>query len=168
MTNSDPFERLRPPERTPDSDRCDCAAGTPLKLISRGGTNFNPIACLDCNLEVSPERIGLPAALAWAVADWLWTYGAIDVLELASGPYEQWARDQLLDLASPPNVEGRAVTDRLNELQRTYFWLFQPETDDDWAPPAACPICNGPLAPHTGGIFPQLLCERDSIVLPGG
>jgi hypothetical protein len=167
MAVRDIYERLRPPEPTPTDELCSCAAGTPVKLMSTGGIGFNPIHCLDCNREVAPERLGLSAKLAEAVATWHWTYGAIDALELASGEYEQWARDQLLDPASPPNVEGRVVVERLNELNRCYFWFFEPEADDDWRPRSTCPICDEPLTRYEGGFFPQLLCERDKVVVVG-
>lgn len=125
MAVRDIYERLRAPEPTPEDELCTCPAGTPVKLMSTRGIGFNPIQCLNCNREVVPERVGMSADLADAVATWLRTYGAIDALELESGPYEQWARDQLLDPASPPNLEGRAVVERLNELNRCYLWFFR-------------------------------------------
>ena len=122
---------------------------------------------LDCNLEVVPGRLGLDELEAHAVANWLQTYGAIDALELASGPYEQWARLQLLDPASPPNVEGREVAAMLNEKERCYFWFWQPDADEDFEPRTTCPFCNEALVRYDDGIFPQLLCEQDSVVLVG-
>ena len=162
----DTYERLKP-FVTPDDELCSCPPGTPIKLMSTGGIGFNPIHCRRCNLEVVPERLGLDEPKVHVVADWLSTYGAIDALELASGPYEQWARSQLLDPASPPNVEGRQVTSMLNETERCYFWFWQPETDEDSEPRTSCPVCGGTLARYDSGIFPQLLCEEDSIVLVG-
>src|SRR5262245_56846985 len=99
----------------------------------------NPIHCLRCNLEVRPERLALTAREVDDIADWRLTYNAIDALELASGEYEQWAREQLLDLSSPPNVEGREVVAMLNEKVRCYFWVWQPQSDDGWMPLSDCP-----------------------------
>jgi predicted nucleic acid-binding Zn ribbon protein len=127
----------------------------------------NPIHCLRCNLEVRPERLALTARETDDVAHWRLTYDAIDALELASGEYEQWARERLLDLNSPPNVEGRKVAAMLNEKERCYFWIWQPQADDGWIPPSACPYCGEALAGYDEGIFPQLLCERDSVVVVG-
>jgi hypothetical protein len=135
--------------------------------MSAGGIGFNPLHCLNCNLEVAPERLGLSVELAWEVASWLLTYGAIDALELESGEYEHWARSVLLDPASLPNVEGLAVSRRLSALTRCYFWFWQPEGDEDWEPPSTCPICGQPLAQYDAGIVAQLMCEHDSIVLAG-
>src|SRR5207302_10574742 len=100
---------LRPPLPTAADDLCSCPSGTPVKLMSAGGIGFNPVHCLNCNLEVAPERLGLSAEVAWDVASWLLTYGAIDALELESGPYESWARSVLLDPSSSANVAGLAV-----------------------------------------------------------
>jgi hypothetical protein len=163
-----PYERLRPPLPPAPDELCTCPAGTPLKLMSTGGLGFNPIHCLECNLEVSPERLGLDRDLADAIADWLRTYGAIDALELQSGDYEQWARTELLNPDSSPNQEGLELVRRLNELVRTYFWVWQPQSDEYWQPPASCPVCGGVLVDHNTGLFPQLLCERDSVVVVGG
>lgn len=163
----DIYERLRPPAPTPADEICSCPAGTPVKLMSAGGLGFNPIHCLNCNLEVPPERLGLSREVADAVAAWLRTYGAIDALELASGAYEQWARSQLLDADSAPNVEGLRLARQLNELAPCYFWFWQPDGDEDWEPRSSCPICGELLRRYDSGIFPQLLCERDSLVLVG-
>jgi hypothetical protein len=164
---NDIYAMLRPPLPTAADDLCSCPAGTPVKLMSGGGIGFNPMHCLNCNLEVPPERLGLSAEVAWEVASWLLTYGAIDALELESGPYESWARSVLLDPLSHINVAGFAVARLLNELTRCYFWFWQAEGDDDWEPRSKCPICEQPLSPYNVGIFPQLLCEHDSLVLAG-
>lgn len=126
----------------------------------------NPIHCLDCNLEVAPEALPLPPELVDPVADWCGLAGAIGLLELDSGAYEAWARTHLLDPESPVNRQGRDLQRRLDGLRRCYYWLFQPEADDDRAPPTTCPICGRSLATYQSGIFSQLLCESCSVVLP--
>jgi predicted nucleic acid-binding Zn ribbon protein len=136
--------------------------------MSTGWMSLNPIHCLECNLEVPPQRLGLDPVLADAVATWLRTYGAIDTLELESGPYEAWARAELLDPDSPPNRGGVALARQLNALVRTYFWFWQPQGEEDWQPPTACPVCGGLLVAHDSGLFPQLLCDNDNIVVVGG
>jgi hypothetical protein len=93
----DIYERLHSPGPTLEDELCACVDEPPIKLMSTGGIGFNPIHCLKCNLELRPERLGLSSELVDAIAEWYRTYGAIDALELASGPYESWARSQLLD-----------------------------------------------------------------------
>jgi len=48
------------------------------------------------------------------------------------------------------------------------MWFFQPQSDDHWLPRKTCPVCGDELARYEQGIFPQLLCERDRLVLVGG
>jgi hypothetical protein len=107
-------------------------------MSTAGIGGFNPIHCLDCNLEVSPKRLGLTTDLIDAVAFWRSTYGAIDLLELNSGEYEAWAQAQLLDPSSAANVEGRAVSRDLNDVRRCYYWLWQPESHEGWTPRLTC------------------------------
>ena len=148
---------------------CSCTAAPPIKLMSmRDVQSFNPIHCLNCNLEVPPERVGIDHDLVQAIAAWDAEHGAIGTLELQSGEYEMWARARLLDPESPTNVEGRELARRLNERRRCYVWFFQPQSDDDWQPRETCPVCGDELEHYEQGIFPQLLCERDRLVLVGG
>jgi len=163
---ADDYGRLRPPAPTAD-EICTCPPSTPIKLMGMNGLSYNPIHCLRCNREVPPERLNLDRRLADAIADWRYTYDAIGALELASGIYESWARAQLLDADSPPNVEGREIAGTLNQFCRCYFWFFQPDSDDGFVPRSTCPVCGDPLALYSEGIFSQLLCERDRLVLVG-
>ncbi len=144
-----------------------CPPRTPTKLMGTAGLSYNPIHCLRCNLEVPPERLNFGRGLADAIADWLRTYDAIGALELASGTYEGWARSQLLDADSRPNVEGREIAGKLSQFCRCYFWFWQPDSDDGFASRSTCPVCGEPLAPYDEGIFRQLICERDRLVLVG-
>jgi Zn-ribbon-containing, possibly nucleic-acid-binding protein (DUF2310) len=164
----DIYEPLRPPAPTSEDEWCSCAGEPPIKLMTMqqvGG--FNPIHCLDCNREVPPERLGLDVDLIQAIAFWDQGHGAIETLELQSGEYEMWARDRLLDPESPTNTEGRELARQLSERRRCYLWFFQPESDDDWTPRATCPVCGDALEHYELGIFSQLLCERDRLVLVG-
>ena len=165
----DIYERLRPPGPTPEDEVCSCEGEPPIKLMTmRQVDAFNPIHCLDCNLEVPPERLGLDVDLVQAIAGWDAEHGAIETLELQSGDYEMWARARLLDPESPTNVEGRELARRLNERRRCFMWFFQPDSDDDWRPRTTCPVCGDELEQYEHGIFPQLLCERDRLALVGG
>jgi predicted nucleic acid-binding Zn ribbon protein len=168
MDETDPYERFVPPLPTAAEELCSCPSDTPLKLMSmRQVGGYNPIHCLDCNLEVPPERLGVTAELAEEIADWDEEHGALLTLELASGDYEDWAREQLLDPASPTNTAGRELAQRLNAVRPSYFWVFQPQEEDGWQPRETCPVCEGPLAAYDGGIFPQNVCEADRLVLVG-
>jgi predicted nucleic acid-binding Zn ribbon protein len=166
---TDIYEWLRPPAPTSEDEVCSCSGEPPIKLMSmRSVSGFNPIHCLDCNREVPPERLVLDLDMIQAIAFWDAGHGAIETLELQSGQYETWARARLLDPESPTNAEGRELAQRLNERRRCYMWFFQPESDDDWRPRETCPVCGNALEHYEHGIFPQLLCERDRLVLVGG
>ena len=165
-TDRDTYRRLRPPPATPVDELCVCPPDTPIKLMA--ALTFNPIHCLNCNLEVPPERLGFTAKLAEDIASWLLTYGALDALELASGPYESWARAELLDPSSEPNREGLRLAKELSQFRRCYFWFWQPEAaDEGWEPRVTCPVCDEPLGQYNEGIFRQLLCEQDHLVVVG-
>jgi hypothetical protein len=164
----DVYEPFRTPEPTPDDELCACAGEPPLKLMTmRQVDGFNPIHCLDCNREVPPDGLALSQDLVDEIASWDREHGAIGTLELESGEYEEWATERLLDPASPTNVEGRELAQRLSMERRCYFWFFQSQVDEDWRPLTECPVCGDPLEPYDGGFFPQLLCEQDKIVVPG-
>jgi hypothetical protein len=164
---SDPYERLKPPRPTPADEIGSCPDAPPITLNSLGGLTYNPIHCLDCNLEVPPLRLGLGPGLVQAVAHWQALNGAISGLELDSGPYEAWARQQLLDPDSPANAEGRALAAELSELRPCYLWFWQPEADWGFQPRTTCPVCEERLEAYGGGKFPRLLCERDHVMLAG-
>ena len=160
--------KLQPPLPTPLDERCTCTDAPPLKLMSMmqiGG--FNPIHCLKCNLEVESGRLALPTDLIEEIAAWHWEHGALETLELASGEFEEWARRQLLNPASSTNARGRELTVKISAHHPCYFWFFQPQSDVDWQPPEACPVCGDPLKRYDEGIFAQLICEQDRIVLVG-
>jgi predicted nucleic acid-binding Zn ribbon protein len=135
--------------------------------MSTAGIASNPIHCLKCNRERRPESLELSSDLVDAIADWYRTYGAIDALELASGAYEDWARSQLLDPKSEPNVDGLEISHRVNASHRCYFWFWQPDSDQDFTPRTTCPFCERPLVAYEEGIFPQLVCEPCGVVVVG-
>jgi len=164
----DIYARLRPPKATPEGEICSCSGTPPIKLMSmRQVGGFNPVHCLNCNLEVPPERLALSADLVEEIAHWDWEHGALETLELASGSYEEWARSRLLDPDSATNTAGRALAVKVSVLRACYFWFFQPQADDTWQPRKTCPVCAEPLECYDLGIFPQLLCEHDRLVLVG-
>jgi hypothetical protein len=128
----------------------------------------NPVSCARCNLEVPPERIGLDAPLAEAVAAWRQFHEAFDTLWLDSGEYEGWAAAQLRDPASAVNRRGLELARRLSEWRRCYLWWFR-TGDEEEAEPGGCPCCSRPLEPRFMGERPQagglLVCEACAIAI---
>jgi hypothetical protein len=39
--------------------------------------------------------------------------------------------------------------------------------DEGFVPRSTCPVCGEVLVPYDEGVFPQLICERDRLVLVG-
>lgn len=111
----DPYVRLRAAPPTPEEEYCACPGKPPVLLMDALGPN--PLHCLRCNGEVEPSRLPLPEELADGVAHWASVYGAIHTLEIDSGPYEAWARGELIDLQSPVNVEALALCRQLGKLR---------------------------------------------------
>lgn len=166
MSTQDPYEMLLPPPQTPEDELCRCTGDRPIKLMQHWA-GFNPVHCLDCNLEVPPERLRPDCEQVDAMAYWARVFAAIDWLWTASGAYESWARDQLSDIGSPVNTLGRQVAGQLDGLRRCYYWYFQDESADDYSPISHCPSCDAEMAEYAGGIFLQRICEDCSIVASG-
>ncbi|TMC46612.1 MAG: hypothetical protein E6J23_02330 [Chloroflexi bacterium] len=164
----DPYVQFRPPDPTPDDEICGCPADTPVKLVSlRELQGFNPLRCLDCNGEVPVDRLALTLPVLQAVSFWDSQHGAITALELASSRYEAWARQELLDPQSATNQSGLEAARLVNASHPCFFSFFDPDSDEDWKPRDHCPVCNGHLVRYRKGKYPQLLCERDRVVVGG-
>ena len=146
---------LDQPVPTRPHERCTCADRSGVKLMS--ALTPNPLHCLDCNLEIDPTI--LSAAEAEQVARWHRTHTAIDRLWLASGPYEGWARAELIDPSSPTNTLGRDLAARLG----AWYWLFTAQGEPGWAAVTSCPVCGEALRLHAG----QLLCDACRAVMAG-
>jgi hypothetical protein len=164
MEHHDTYAKLRPPAPTPPDELCTCV-GVPLKLMS--ALDDNPLHCLNCNLEVPPDDLGLSEPIVEAIAGWRSVDDAIHRLWLDSGPYEQWARMQLSDISSAANTRGRRVQSMINDIRRCYFWYFQDTSTEDYNLIEFCPICGERLRLYSQGIFIQRICERASIVTIG-
>jgi hypothetical protein len=154
----DPYLRLRPMPPTPAEELCSCPDSPPVLLMWTIGPN--PMHCLHCNGELEPSGVPLPVELVDEVAHWTMLDGAIEHLELDSGPYEQWAQGELLNLQSPVNLEGLALRRSLDGVRRCYFVLFQPmDASGSFVVPPACPQCRGAWERFSHGRFTRLLCE---------
>jgi hypothetical protein len=162
MTVSEAYAKLRPPQPTPADEICRCGSEPAIKLMT--ALSYNPIHCVACNLEVPPERLRLPPQLAEAVAHWNWIADGIHRLWLASGAYEDWARSQLANLASPVNVEGRRLAGELNGLRRCYYWCF--EDTDGSTRLTDCPVCSRRFSTMSSRPFKQAVCDNCSLIAP--
>src|SRR5262245_20459786 len=131
MEHPDIYSKLRPPEPTPEDELCRCAGRPPIKLMQ--ALSYNPIHCMDCNLEVPPQFLALSDSVVEEIAHWCSMAGALEHMWLESGAYEGWARDQLSDIASPVNQLGLNLRSVLATTCRCYYWYFQDEAAEDFA-----------------------------------
>jgi predicted nucleic acid-binding Zn ribbon protein len=159
MSNKDIYWKLRPAPPTPEDEICSCPGERAIVLAP--GLSPNPIACADCNLEVPPERLELSEELSEDLADYNSFYGAFELLWLDSGEFEEWARSQLSDIASPVNTRGLALRKRLDASRRCYYWWFQDPTAEDYEPIARCPGCSKNLIQRGT----RLVCEACGIMV---
>jgi hypothetical protein len=170
LEQSDPYWKLRPPPPTPPEEICNCTGRSPILL--QPCLTANPIACLLCNLEVPPERIGFSAELADKLARWQGFYDAFYRLWLDSDEFEAWAQTQLENPKSPVNQQGLALVSALNAFRRTYYGWFQAEAEDESPPPTHCPVCQAQLSQYAASRarlkMQRLVCERCSIAMPNG
>lgn len=157
---------LAPPPPTPPDELCTCADAPPIKLTCALG--YNPIHCMNCNLDVDPTILTLSPELVQEIAFWRSRYDAIYRLWLASGEYEEWAQAELSNIANPLNQDGLEIQRKLDQIRRCYYQYFQDQSTEDYKPLEVCPSCGAQLAPYTEGFFSQLVCDVCSIVVPGG
>lgn len=126
---------------------------------------YNPLHCIDCNLEIRPENLDLPDDLINLIANWQSVYNALDRLWLDSAEYEIWAKEQLAAIKSPINQRGMELCKRINDnVCRCHYWYFQDQSADDFEPVDRCPNCNQILDLYPDGIFSQSICEKCSII----
>jgi hypothetical protein len=156
-TQTDPYWKLRPEGPTPDDELCSCTDSPPIVLQEH--LSSVPLACLKCNGEVPPERIGFSEELAEKIAFWRDLHYALKTLWLDSGEYEAWAKARLEDPAGSLAVRGLEIVAELNAFRRTYYSWFEDQSVEDYEPMSPCPRCGGELVPR----FKRRVCEECSI-----
>jgi hypothetical protein len=165
MNKQQIYAPLQPPAPTPNDELCSCCADTPVKLMSTLG--YNPIHCVNCNLEVPLERLPLLENVAKALAYWQNLHDAVYRLWLDSEDYEEWARQQLSNIHSRINKLGLDAQHALNAIHRCYYWYFQDESATGYTPFVTCPLCGQHLQDYSGGVFKQRICETCGIIGAG-
>jgi hypothetical protein len=133
----DDYQKLRP---LTEIEACECPSVSGLFLVDL--LTDNPLHCDQCRREVDPERLQLTARETGMVADWFSAENALYRLWLHSGEYEQYAKQQLLDIAGQVNRDGLEIAEMLSSKIPTKLWLFY---DSDDGIPLECPRCAKPL-----------------------
>jgi len=86
MSSPDWYAKLKPPVPTPVDEVCKCDGTPHIKLMS--ALSSNPVHCMDCNLEVAPEALGMNEQLVDSIVRWRQLHDALYILWLDSGDYE--------------------------------------------------------------------------------
>ncbi len=157
-----PYWRLQPELPTPEDEICKCQDGPPIVLQDH--LSHDPLACLRCNGEVPPQRIGFPASISDELASWRNFHRAFYTLWLDSAEYEKWAATELENPNSPVNLRGLRLVKKLNTYHRTYYWWFQNAGGEGFVPISECPRCSKALVLA----WDHLVCETCSIIVPNG
>ncbi|CAN5384023.1 hypothetical protein BH10CYA1_BH10CYA1_52190 [soil metagenome] len=153
------YSKLKPPAPTPETEICKCSDAPPIKLMA--ALTFNPIHCMNCNLEVLPQQLGISEQVAERIANWRDIYDAIYILWLDSGDYEKWAKSQLQDFSGHVNRFGRELQAELNQIRMCYYVLFADSGNLESEPILHCPHCKKELQEYDHGKFSGqwLICE---------
>jgi hypothetical protein len=154
----DPYASLRPKPTAGVDEICHCTDSPAIVLHARLSSS-NPIACLRCNQEVPPERVGFSAQLAGNIAYWCNLRRALYTLWLDSEDYEAWARAQLEDPEGRVNISGLDAVEELNRYRRAYYAWFEDRSADHDVVPSQCPRCSDNLVEVMG----WLVCDKCSI-----
>ena len=158
------YSKLRPPEVTPKKEICSCKNRTALKLM--GSILFyNPIHCVDCNLEIKPESLKLNQKVIDEIANWSRLYGAIDHLWLDSGDYKKWAKKELTNIESSVNQLGLSTNKLLNKFHKSYYFYFQDDSVEKYKPLKQCPNCHKKLDEISNDKFTQRYCNKCKIIM---
>lgn len=131
------YDRLRP---WTEIEACECSEVKGLLLVDL--LTDNPLHCATCRREVDPERLGLSAEETDSVAGWFSVASALYQLWLASGEYELYAKERLLDPKGQVNQLGLKIAAELSARLPTQLWMFH---DDDDGRAENCPICGTQL-----------------------
>ena len=158
------YSKLRPPKATSKKEICSCKRRTALKLMG-SILFFNPIHCVDCNLEIKPESLDLNQKVIDEIVYWSQLYGAIDELWLDSGNYEKWAKEELTNIKSSVNQLGLAANKSLNKLHKSYYFYFQDSSDKKHKPLEYCPNCNKKMNEISNNKFRQRYCNKCNIII---
>ncbi len=115
--------KLEPPPPTPVDEVCRCADAPAIKLMS--ALTDNPVHCMNCNLEVPSDTLGISESLAESISSWRRVHDALYQLWLDSGDYESWARSQLLNFSGQVNRLGLQAQAELNKIRKSITCCFK-------------------------------------------
>ena len=139
----DKYFKLRPEEKTPDSEICKCIGRPPIVL--QGSVTCNPIVCADCNLEIEVNQLNFDIKTIEEIANWRNFHYCFFNLWLDSGEFETWAKEKLTLSESPVNRRALALLEKIRISYDCFYWWFVDNSEDDFQPILDCPNCGKEL-----------------------
>lgn len=107
---------------------CHCPTDTPVLL--KGILPTPPLQCLECQLPVALESSNATIELFISIHRW-------------HQEYRQLEKQNLEDVISSINLEGFELSQQLNKIKTTYYWVFQDISNATYIQPKLCPFCGG-------------------------
>ena len=159
LDEREPYWKLKPILPTPADELCVCEERPAIILC--WVISDNPIRCVNCNNEVTPERLELPVESVEDIASWAQIYGSFYNLWLDSQEYEDFARAELSNPRSPVNERGYLLREKLSAVAPCYYWWFQDASEESFEPLENCPRCGLRLTENFG----RLVCEKCKILV---
>jgi len=145
------------PEKT-----CHCSSVVPV--ILQGSLQESSLNCMQCKNPVSLEDTNVSDKLADAIKKWGQLYSSLFTLWHGSVEYREWAKQKLLDDIGSINLEGLKLAQQYNRVRKTYYWMFQNNSDKNYVQPQHCPYCGESMVPILENDFK--VCHSCMIAYP--
>jgi len=124
---------------------CRCSRDKPTLL--HGSLPVSPLNCMQCKKPVILNNEITSNELEHATFKWAKTYNALFILWSDTIEYREWAKQKLLDEIGSINLEGLELAQKYNTVRKTYYWMFQDNSDKDYIQPKHCPFCGSSMVP---------------------
>jgi len=129
-----------------DQDKiCHCPKDEPALL--HGSLPVSPLNCMQCKKPIRLNDVIISNELEHAILKWARIYNSLFILWSGSIEYREWAKQQLLDETGHINLQGLKLAQQLNTVRKTYYWMFQDNSDKDYVQPQHCPFCGTSMVP---------------------
>ncbi len=127
------------------ANSCHCSIDAPV--IMQGSLPESPVNCMQCKRPVSIDNTNIFDELVDTINKWGQLYSALFTLWNDSIEYREWAKQKLLDETGSINLEGLKLAQQYNVMRKTYYWLFQDNSDKDYVQLQKCPYCGTSMEP---------------------
>ncbi len=128
----------------PGQDKiCRCSKDEPALL--HGALPESPFNCMQCKKSILLNDAIISNELKHAILKWAKTYNSLFTLWSDTTEYREWAKQKLQDEIGSINLEGLQLAQQYNVMRKTYYWMFQDNSDKDYVQPQQCPFCGAPM-----------------------